>query len=619
MQSARVVNTGRTKRNVVRTTAVDTLASLAAATATANGAAAPISDSPATSNTVTNNAGITPAPSASAAPLVSPYAKKRPQRYNPRTETYEQRQARIAKQQRPMLRQSAETRNEDTTCVSSEFTTLSVVFDSIYESLLPSLPPAAQAAVKQHQKGLQRSLRNVTVSTLSLSDDPRALGADTQDPADKYKSPHSTYIVNQLLKIRDGKQNEAIPVANITLSQAVETAWLYFFTGILAPINFALGMAPEFTDINQNSSPAAYLPLPAQITGILGSFLNYNTLVGIFFAGGQSALTILYSQTATALLNQCVARVTEEQKENAGKAHEHIRYNIPIPAIIKSTANQLALADKNTCKPVGANTLGEITERTIRQAKEAAPNAAARNRVAAQGRQIMGVLRSTYVPANLIPRDKDDFDGGQRAVSSLGGFIPFLGGAPLDVILGLAGNAGEGKNLLHQIPLSKLTVTKSITGVYYTYALSVWLFRTIGQYAGIPALAPVQLIPGVNEFNPVRMISTVLTLPLTYGITTYHNVVRSMCFTDDDTTGSGLGAEAHKRKDEAAENIAENKEKAAAERTGTTRKASATTTKKLAPASDAGESTPTATATPKTTAPEKKADPDDALPPWVHP
>ena len=52
-----------------------------------------------------------------------------------------------------MLRQSAETRNEDTTCVSSEFTTLSVVFDSIYESLLPSLPPAAQAAVKQHQKG----------------------------------------------------------------------------------------------------------------------------------------------------------------------------------------------------------------------------------------------------------------------------------------------------------------------------------------------------------------------------------------------------------------------------------------------------------------------------------
>ena len=116
-------------------------------------------------------------------------------------------------------------------------------------------------------------------------------------------------------KIRDGKQNKAIPVANITLSQAVETAWLYFFTGILAPINFALGMAPEFTDINQNSSPAAYLPLPAQITGILGSFLNYNTLVGIFFAGGQSALTILYSQTATALLNQCVARVTEEQKE----------------------------------------------------------------------------------------------------------------------------------------------------------------------------------------------------------------------------------------------------------------------------------------------------------------
>lgn len=259
---------------MVRATAVATLASLAAVTATANGSAAPISDTP-----VAKNNTVAPE-------QVSPYAKKKVQRYNPKTETYEQRQERIAKQKRPVLRQSAETKNEDTTCVSSEFTTLSVVFDSIYDSLLPSLPPAAQAAVKQQQKSLQRSLKNVTVSTLSLSDDPRALGADMQDPANKYKSPHSTYIVNQLLKIRDGKQNEAIPVANITLSQAVETAWLYFFTGA-RPDQLRSRHGPEFTDINQQSSPAAYLPLPQNITGILGSFLSYNTLVGIFFAAGR--------------------------------------------------------------------------------------------------------------------------------------------------------------------------------------------------------------------------------------------------------------------------------------------------------------------------------------------
>ena len=599
MQSARVVNTGQTKRNVVRATAVATLASLAAVTATANGSAAPISDAP-----VAKNNTVTPE-------QVSPYAKKKVQRYNPKTETYEQRQERIAKQKRPVLRQSAETKNEDTTCVSSEFTTLSVVFDSIYESLLPSLPPAAQAAVKQQRKSLQRSLKNVTVSTLSLSDDPRALGADMQDPANKYKSPHSTYIVNQLLKIRDGKQNDAIPVANITLSQAVETAWLYFFTGILAPINFALGMAPEFTDINQQSSPAGYLPLPKNITDILGSFLSYNTLVSIFFAGGQAGLTALYNQTATSLLNQCVARVTEEQKENAGKAHEHIRYNIPIPAIIKNTANQLALADKDNCKPVGAKTLGEITERTIKQAKAAAPNAQARARVAAEGRQMMGILRSNYIPANLIPKDKADFDGTEQAVSTIGGFIPILGGAPLDVILGLSSNVRQGQNLAHQIPLSKLTVTKSITGVYYTYALSVWLFRTIATpfpplIPGIAALAPRNIIPGVNDFNPVRMISTVLTLPLTYGITTYHHVVRSMCFTDDDTTGSGLGAEANKRQDEAQENIAKNKEKADKEGTGTTKRAGSTTTNKPAPASEENKPAPT-----------KKADPDDGIPPWI--
>ena len=71
----------------------------------------------------------------------------------------------------------------------------------------------------------------------------RALGADTQDPADKYKSPHST-LHRQSAAQDPGRANRerlAILVANITLSQAVETAWLYFFTGILALINFCAG------------------------------------------------------------------------------------------------------------------------------------------------------------------------------------------------------------------------------------------------------------------------------------------------------------------------------------------------------------------------------------------
>lgn len=89
-----------------------------------------------------------------------------------------------------------------------------------------------------------------------------------------------------------------------------------------------------------------------------------------------------------------------------------------------------ALADKDNRKPVGAKTLGEITERTIKQAKDAAPNAQARARVAAEGRQMMGILRSNYIPANLIPKDKADFDGTEQAVSTIGGFIPVLGGAP---------------------------------------------------------------------------------------------------------------------------------------------------------------------------------------------
>src|SRR5690606_5095231 len=109
------------------------------------------------------------------------------------------------------------------------------IYESIVQSALPGLPPQVRDAVLAQHPRIKAEMERITVSTLALSEHPRTLGASDDDPSTKYRSPQSQAIVSGLLKIRDGKQNEAIPVANITLSQAVESAWLYFFLGVLAP------------------------------------------------------------------------------------------------------------------------------------------------------------------------------------------------------------------------------------------------------------------------------------------------------------------------------------------------------------------------------------------------
>ncbi|WP_267615936.1 hypothetical protein [Gordonia bronchialis] len=132
-----------------------------------------------------------------------------------------------------------------------------------------------------------------------------------------------------------------------------------------------------------------------------------------------------------------------------------------------------------------------------------------------------------------------DFSDAEQIASVLGGFIPYVGGAPLDIILGLGHYIGQGDDLRATVPLADLTVTKSITAVYYTWYLSVSLFATVGGLLEGQVLGS----PTVGFLSPKRVIAQLGTLPLTYGLINYHNVVRSMCLREDETTGTGRGAE----------------------------------------------------------------------------
>lgn len=521
---------------LVRVTAATTLCSVFAAGATGNGTAAVVATQAAHQQQVATQA---------AQIKVKPTTRP--------AETYDERLDRIGKSKRSLLATPKENLGKETSCVSAEFTSLSVVYDSLFESILPSLPPQLKQNAYAARAQAHRDMDHMNVSTLAISDNPLALGADSDDPATKYRSPISQWIVVQLLKVRDGKQNEAIPVSRITLMQAVETAWLYLFTTVVAPARVLSGLVPEF------GSPLSSAPAPLDS---LSSFVTYKSILRLGVTGSALGAQYLYQAIANSMINQCVARVTKEQKDDAGRPSETVRYNIPIPSVIQDTADQLALADNASCVQIGKLPLSRIVTRTSDYAQRSAPSDAQRQKIRAEERRILAQMRSTRVPHNLIPADPADFNQAESLISLLGTISPLPIGAPLDIAIGLSHNKNQGDDLGATVSIADLTVTKSLTAAYYSYYLSLWFYQVASTGAGLvvsdPALSWVLGASG-----------GLAALPLTYGLVNYHNVIRSMCLREDDTTGTGLGAEQNKKLRDARDGARTDKtdtEKTAAEK-----------------------------------------------------
>ncbi|MGW0037247.1 hypothetical protein [Gordonia sp. NPDC003376] len=452
-------------------------------------------------------------------------AKPKPQTPKP-AETYQERIDRIAQSPRAMLPTLEENRDQPTVCVSGEFTTLRVVYDSLFESVLPSLPEQLHQNAYAARAAAHRDMDRLNVSTLAISDHPMALGADRDDPALTYRGAISQWMVVQLLKIRDGKEAEAIPLGNITMAQAVETVWLYFFATIFTPAKIGVGLTP-------------FLGRPFEGTDALNS-VTYNLILQLMVQGSTMGGQYLYQSISNAIVGQCIARVTEEQRAQAGRPSDTVTYPVDIPAIVRETANQLALADNDNCSAVGNVPLSRIVTRTGDYAQNLVQTPQEKKAIAAETKKILAGLRGTRVPHNLIPADPADFTQAESLLSTFGGLIPYIGGAPLDIVLGLSHNIGQGDNMFETVPLADLTVTKSLTAAYFTYYLSLHMFTTIGGLLEGQILTNGQ---EVGYLSPIRAIGTLANIPLTYGLVNFHNVVRSMCFVEDDTAGTGRGAQ----------------------------------------------------------------------------
>ncbi|WP_244970929.1 hypothetical protein [Gordonia jinghuaiqii] len=447
---------------------------------------------------------------------------------DPDTETYTERIERVEKLTRPVLRTPESTRDAETRCASGDFITLSVVYDSIFEGVYDVLPPALRRPALDAKAVAHRDMQRLHISTLAITENPLAQGADVDDPIVKHRNPISQLIVTDLLKIRDGRDAEAIPLGNITVVQAVETVWLYLFATVLVPAKSLIGTAPDLGS-----------PFDDTRADFLAPYLTYNWLLSAFILTSDFGLRNLYQRTIVSLLNQCVARVTDEQKALAGKPSDSVRFDIPISPMVRELSRHIALADTETCTPIARLTLGRVLAYVSEQAQLNAPRDAARIR--AETSRILRIMRGIRIHHNLIPLDPaEQRSVGELSASLFGSLIPIFGGAPLDILLGIGHNIGHGQDPWETVSLDELTVSKPITAAHHAYRLGLHFISLVGNM-----LEP--RILGDSPLRPTRLLVTALGLPMTYGLVTAHNVLRTVCLRVDDASGTGLGAEVHRR------------------------------------------------------------------------
>ncbi|MDL9938753.1 hypothetical protein QSJ18_18555 [Gordonia sp. ABSL1-1] len=402
-----------------------------------------------------------------------------------------------------------------TECVGSRFATLGAVYDAVFDSFLPVLPPDVRERSVSIKARAHRDLSALRISTLAVSNHPYDLGADDRDPIMTYRDPVSQWIVTQLVNVRDGHEADAITVDNLTVAQAVETVWLYLYVTVMVPLTIARRTIPKIATVAGPITVGMLLTLPITL--------------------GVMAATALYKTISKKLVDACIVSVTESQKRTAGRPVKDLRFTNSVPSIVRDIAGQISVADADTCPPIGGLPLSRIVTRTSSYLQAINKDRAVDARIAGLTDQILRFMRTTRVYPNLIPADPADFQGATAALSSIGTLIPYVGGAPLDIGIGLSQNLREG-HIGDTVALSDLTVTKSLTAAYYAYALSAHLVELVWQEAGTDPTASMlnNLFPGAGITAAMLPRSTgLLGAPNLYGLVVYHNVLRSTCLTED--------------------------------------------------------------------------------------
>ncbi|REE75695.1 hypothetical protein C8E05_5165 [Rhodococcus wratislaviensis] len=401
-------------------------------------------------------------------------------------------------------------------CVGSTFATLGNIYDAVFDSLLPTLPAEVQQNAGSIKTDAHRDMDGLRVSSLAVSNHPRALGASADSPSLEYRDPLSGYVLTQLMNIRNGTAYEAITVDDMTLSQAVETAYLYLYVTVIIPMTMVAGTIPAIMPIGPVSL-GLLISLPLRI--------------------GAKGMDLVVEALSNELVDACLVSVTQEEKDRAGQPVKDLRFPNHVPQMLEEIADQVLIAEDETCPAVGTLPLSRVVDRTAGYLADINTDPAVDQQIADQAARLQDFMKTAQVPHNLIPSDPADFTTIETLMSLGLGLVPYVGGAPTEAIIGLTHSYFGGADMSETVPLSDLTVTKSMTAGYYAYALSAHVFEVAyGQSEGLtvsllqmllPTLSPEQLAQSVPQSDGL------INAPNTYGLVVFHNVLRSVCLAKD--------------------------------------------------------------------------------------
>ncbi len=412
---------------------------------------------------------------------------------------------------------AAETvRQDDPVCVGSDRATMSAVFDAVLQASKPILPQPYLDNYEGIRAEGQARLRSVGISTLSVSNPASVYSSDDEAGIHKYGDPITQYIITQLMNVKAGREGAVIRAENLTLGQAIETAYAVIYTTAVIPANIVAGMIPSMFAVGPVSA---------------------GTLISLPLRLGAKGFTAIYEAARDQLEKSCVVWTTKAVADRAGQPDQELDYGFRAPAFVEAVANELDIAGPD-CLAVSGMPLSRVLSRTTSHLTSLEADPARRAQIEDQRSRLEWIMGNAMVPANLIPAHPDDFSSIEKFLSMGLGLVPKVGGAATDALIGLGHNVFAGKDFSKLVPLGTLTVGDSLTAAYFSYALTSQVMELVfdesmnamsaawtGASAGVGAL--------VNPFEWIPSPFPLINAPNVYGLVTYHHVLNSVCLTSE--------------------------------------------------------------------------------------
>ncbi|GAB2641261.1 hypothetical protein ABI214_00485 [Prescottella soli] len=404
----------------------------------------------------------------------------------------------------------------DTTCVGSNQATMGAIFDAVLQASKPILPQPFLDNYDEIRAEGHRRLNATGISTLAVSNPAATQSSDPDAGINKYGDPITRYLVTQLMNVKNGQESAVIRAENLTLGQAVETAYFLIYTTALVPANIIAGMIPSMVSLGPVSA-GMLISLPLKL--------------------GAKGFALIYDAAQSQLERSCLVWADDDAIDAAGRPDREVDLGFEAPAFVKEIAAGVSIAGAD-CPPATELTLADVLARTGTYLRATSPDPDNVRQVEDQQARLAWIMENTMVPSGLIPANPDDFSTIETLLSTALGMVPTVGGAATEALVALVHDGFAGANLAEAQPLGAVKIGDALTAAYFGYALTTQVME-IGYTAGTDALSAAWVAgsggagAAVNPFDWIPSPFPLINAPNTYGLSTYRHVLSSVCVSGD--------------------------------------------------------------------------------------